>query len=118
MHSRRGARGGGTRFASFRPLGLCGAAVAAILGATSPAQALNIVPVYDASLTSLANAAVVEAAFQTVANEFDAAYSTPITLKIAVGWGEVDGQGLGAGNVGASLDFLRAGFTDRKSTRL
>ena len=110
MHSRRGEHGGGARLASFRALGLS-AAGAVILGTASPAQALNIVPVYDASVTSLANAAVVEAAFQTVANEFDAAFSTPITLKIAVGWGEVDGQALGAGNVGASLDFLRAGFT-------
>ena len=93
------------------PLRLCVVAGAGVLAATTPARALNIVPVYDASVTSLANASVVEGAFQTVANEFDAAFSTPITLKIAVGWGEVDGQGLGAGNVGASLDFLRGGFT-------
>jgi PEP-CTERM motif len=74
---------------------------AAVCGATS-ADALTIKPIFDSSITSLANAATVEAAFNTVANEFDATFSTPVTIKIGVSWGKVNGSSLGSGNIAAS----------------
>lgn len=82
---------------------------AALLGATS-ANALSIQPIFDSSITSLANAATVEAAFTTVANQFDAAFSTPVTIKIGVSWGKVNGSSLGAGNLAASQSSLTGPF--------
>ena len=38
------------------------------------------------------------------------AYTTPITLKIAVGWGEVDTLKLASGNIGQTVVFLRSGY--------
>ena len=69
----------------------------------TPARALVIEPVYDSSVTKLANAAAVEAAFQAAANKIDAEFSAPITVKIGVSWGAVDGRSLG-GNLGESWD--------------
>jgi hypothetical protein len=83
--------------------------VAAICGATS-ANALTIKPVFDSSITSLANAATVEAAFNTVANEFDATFSTPVTIKVGVSWGKVNGSSLGSGNIAASQSNLNGPF--------
>ena len=82
---------------------------AAICGATS-ANALTIKPIFDSSITSLANAATVEAAFATVANEFDATFSTPVTIKIGVSWGKVAGSSLGSGNIAASQSTLNGPF--------
>jgi hypothetical protein len=69
----------------------------------APAHALVIQPVYDSSVTKLANAAIVEAAFQAAANKIDAEFSAPVTVKIGVSWGAVHGQSLG-GNLGESWD--------------
>jgi hypothetical protein len=93
-----------------RVLAVSGLAATVVLAA-APAQALLIVPIYDASVTSRSNAAQIEQAFQTVANEFDAAFAAPVTLKIPVGWGEVDGQALKTGDISESMDFLRSGYT-------
>ncbi len=95
--------------------GLLSVFSAAAIAAT-PVQALTIVPIYDASITSLPNAAVIEAAFQTVSNRFDSAYAANVTLKIPVGWGEVDGQPIKSGEVASSLSFLRAGYTYASAT--
>ena len=84
-------------------------AAVAVCGAT-PASALTIKPIFDSSITSLANAATVEAAFNTVANEFDATFSTPVTIKIGVSWGKVNGSSLGSGNIAASQDPLNGPF--------
>jgi len=81
----------------------------AVSGATS-ANALTIKPIFDSSITSLANAATVEAAFNTVANQFDAAFSTPVTVKIGVSWGKVNGSSLGTGNIAASQSTLTGPF--------
>jgi hypothetical protein len=82
---------------------------AAICGATS-ASALIIKPIFDSSITSLANAAAVEAAFTNVVNQFDASFSTPVTVKIGVSWGKVGGSSLGTGNIAASLTPLTGPF--------
>ena len=95
--------------ASARSRALLAVAAAAVCGATS-ANALTIKPIFDSSITSLANAATVEAAFNTVANQFDAAFSTPVTVKIGVSWGKVNGASLGTGNIAASQYGLTGPF--------
>ena len=80
------------------------------MGASS-AEALTIIPVYDSSVTSLANAATVEAAFQAVANEFDDSFAAPVTVKIGVSWGKVNGHSLGWGNIAASQSPLTGPFS-------
>jgi hypothetical protein len=65
-----------------------------------PAQALTILVTYDSSVSSLANAAQVEAAFAVAAQTFQSRYSNPITVNITVYWGNTgpftSGIGLGA----------------------
>ncbi|MDB5483576.1 MAG: Ca2+-binding protein toxin [Caulobacteraceae bacterium] len=92
-----------------RSRALLAVAAVAASGATS-ASALTIRPIFDSSITSLANAATVEAAFTTVANQFDAAFSTPVTIKIGVSWGKVNGSSLGTGNIAASQSSLTGPF--------
>lgn len=88
------------------------AVAAAVLGCVAPsAQALTIIPVYDSSITSLANAAAIETAFNTVATEFDHTYARNVTVKIGVSWGKVDGRLLGSGNIAASWMNLLAGYS-------
>lgn len=87
--------------------GLGGALIA---GVTGPAQALIIQPIYASSVTSLSNAAQVESAFQAVANLYDAEFSTPITVKIGVSWGNLNGRALPSGDIGASLIPLLGPF--------
>lgn len=78
--------------------------------AATPAQALVIQPVYDKTITSLANAATIEAAFNAVAAQFSSTLSAPVTVKIGVSWGNVAGYSMGS-NVGASLDPLSGAYT-------
>src|ERR1700722_6629858 len=82
----------------------------ALCGATS-AKALTITPVFDSSITSLANAATVEAAFTAVADQFDESFSTPVTIKIGVSWGKVNGGALGAGDISSSQSALTGPFS-------
>ena len=82
----------------------------ALAAIAAPAHALIIQPVYSSSVTSLANAAQVESAFQAVANTFDAEFATPITVKIGVGWGNVNNHPLGAGEIGSSMIPLLGAF--------
>ena len=75
-------------------------------GLSAPAAALVITPVFDKSVTALANASTVEAAFITVANDYARSFSSTATVYIGVGWGEVGGQTLPSNAVGASLNNL------------
>ncbi|MDB5482905.1 MAG: hypothetical protein JWO83_3958 [Caulobacteraceae bacterium] len=95
-------------------------AAAALLGlvATSPAQALSIIPVYDSSITSRPNAAAIEAAFGAVATEFGKAYARNVTVKIGVSWGKVNGVFLPPGNIASSRMSLLTGFTYADMTDL
>ena len=82
-------------------------AIAAVaLASTGPAAALNIVPVYDASLTRQAAAGAIEAAFNAVAGDYDRSFSNNATVYISVGWGEVGGTALPSNAVGASESNL------------
>jgi hypothetical protein len=74
------------------------------------AQALTIVPTYDSSITSLANAAQIESAFAYAASQFENDFSNPITLNIDV-TGVTDPQVLGESSyfpVGSSYPQVRS----------
>lgn len=72
----------------------------AVLVLAPPARAFTINVTYDASVTNLANAAQVEAAFAAAAQTFQSLYTNPATANITVYWGNTGpfsgGIGLGA----------------------
>ena len=87
------------------------AAVAGLLfAATTPAEALVIVPIFGPSITSLANASAVEAAFNAAASVFSRAFADPVTVRINVSWGSVGGRALPAGTLGSNLTNLSSGW--------
>jgi hypothetical protein len=79
-------------------------AVAAVALAAGPAGALTIKPTFDSSITSLPNAAQIESDFNAVANFYDNALTSPVTVNIGVGWGAVNGSTMGPGALGSSYD--------------
>lgn len=60
-----------------------------------PARAMVINVTYDSSVTSAANAAQIEAAYNLVAQNFETLYTNPITVNITVYWG---GSAFGSSN--------------------
>jgi len=81
------------------------------LAAAGPSQALTIVPLYDTSVTSLANAVAVQSAFNLVARDYATSFSNPATVYVNVSWGSVAGQALPSTAVGASVDSLYGYFS-------
>src|SRR4051794_11051407 len=99
----------------------CGLAAVALLVASmaQPAAALIINPVFDSSITSLANAGTIEAAFNTVAQDFASQFTSSAQINVNVSWGSVGGQPLPTGTVGASIASLYGYFTyDQVKSRL
>lgn len=92
------------RLALFLGLGLA-------TTATSAAQALTLKPIYDTSITSQANAAIIESAFNAVAKQFDNAFANPATVNIVVSWGSAGYQALPSGDIGASVTNLSGPYT-------
>ena len=86
-------------------------AAASLLLAGSPARALVIKPVFDASITSRADAAQIESAFAAAASGYQAAFSNAATINIGVSWGAVKGQTIGGSELGASVDNLYGYFS-------
>lgn len=86
-------------------------ATAVGLGGAGAAQALIINPVYDRSVTSLANAAQIEGAFNAVARDYASSFANPVTVNVGVSWGSVGGQSLPSTAVGASVNNLYGYFT-------
>jgi hypothetical protein len=84
------------------------AALAAFLlaASASPSLALTIVGNYDDSITSLANASTVEAAFAQAGSNIDAMFTDPVTVNINVSWGSVAGQSLPSSSLGSSSTSL------------
>ena len=73
---------------------------------TTSASALTIHATYDVSITSLANAATVEAAIAAAAQTFQGLYSNAITVNITFYWGAT-GPFTGGISLGASSTSLR-----------
>ena len=89
-------------------------AASSLIAATviaDPAAALNIIPVWDSSVTSLANASVVQNAFSAVANDYARSFSNPVNVYFNVSWGKVAGQALPSNAVGASSTNLYGYFS-------
>ena len=72
----------------------CGFAAVALLAASmaQPAAALVINPSFDNSITSLANAGTIKAAFNTVAQDFASQFTANAQINVRVSWGSVGGQ--------------------------
>ena len=83
------------------------ALAASVLAASAgPSLALTIVGNYDDSITSLANASAVEAAFAQAGSNIGAMLSDPVTVNINVSWGSVAGQSLPSSSLGSSSTSL------------
>jgi hypothetical protein len=85
----------------------------AIFGSTFtwPAQALQINPVYDSSVTSRSDFAQIKSAFAQAGDAWSNVLSDSVTINIRVSWGSVGGYVLGNGTLGGSLDSLYGYFT-------
>src|SRR6202040_286445 len=83
--------------------GILGAALGALLCAGQPAQALTIIPSFDTSWAAAPAGATMDV--YNVIAEYEADFSNPVTITIAFGWGEVEGQPLASG---AMTNFSQA----------
>jgi len=72
----------------------------------TPARALNIVPTFDSSITTLPNAATVEAAISNAIQSFTSVYTNAATINITFYWGAT-GPFSGGISLGASVTQLR-----------
>ncbi len=88
----------------------CALITVAVLCCGTSANALVIDPIFDTSITSLANAATVEASVNAVVGQFEASFSTPVTVKIGVSWGRINGSALPSGDISASQSTLTGPF--------
>ncbi len=66
---------------------------------------------FDSSVTSLSNAATIEAAFNTAAAIYMSTFSNPVTVNVKVGWGEVGGTTLASNAAGGSQTGLTGYWT-------
>jgi hypothetical protein len=89
---------------------LAGAALIAA-GMTQPAAALVINPIFDSSITSLANASTIKTAFNTVAQDWASQFTSSAQINVKVSWGSVGGQVLPSNAVGASMSSLYGYYT-------
>jgi len=82
-------------------------AASAILTATPlPASALVFNTIWDASITSRQDAAVIEQAVLTEEARYSSALASPVTVNIKVSWGRVANSVLSSTALGASVDQL------------
>lgn len=86
-------------------------AAATLALSAAPCEAMAIVGRFDSSVTSLANASAVEAAFNAVAHDYSSSFANPATVYVNVSWGSVAGQALPSNAVGASVDNLYGYFS-------
>jgi hypothetical protein len=91
----------------------CGFAAVTLLaiGMARPSAALVIHPVFDSSITSLANASTIEAAFNTVAQDFTSQFANSAQINVRVSWGSVGGYALATNAVAASTQSLYGYYT-------
>ena len=81
------------------PFGLC-------LIAAGGAHALVIHPIFDSSITSLANASVVESSFNKVVQAFQNNLTGGGTVNVGVSWGKINGYAMRSNDIGESMDWL------------
>ena len=95
----------------FRRLAAALAIATAATAMAAPSRALTIIPNYDASITSLANASAIEAAFKAVAYDYSKSFTNPAKVYVNVSWGSVAGQAMPSSALGASVDNVYGYFT-------
>src|SRR6476619_3827232 len=88
---------------------LLGATTAALCF-SAPASAVTIRPIYDSSITSLANSAQIQSAFNTIAADYAKSFASPVTVNVGVSWGKVGNTALPSNAVGASSNNLYGYF--------
>jgi hypothetical protein len=81
------------------------------LVAARPAQALQINPIYDSSVSSRSDFAQIKSAFTQAGDAWSNVLSDNVTVNIRVSWGGVGGYILNNGTLGGSLDSLYGYFT-------
>lgn len=86
-----------------------------VLVLAHPAQALTINVTYDNSITSLGNAATVEADFNSVIASFDSVITNNVTVNIDVGWGNYGAQSVGSSVSASSVNTVTSTFSAVKS---
>jgi len=89
---------------------LLGATTAALCF-SAPASAVTIRPIYDSSITSLANSAQIQSAFNTIAADYAKSFASPVTVNVGVSWGKVGNTALPSNAVGASSNNLYGYFS-------
>jgi hypothetical protein len=76
-----------------------------------PANALTIIPVFTSSVTRLSNAKIIEADFNDAVKVLETKLKAPVTVKIDVDWGNLDGAALRSGNISESLASVYDGYS-------
>jgi hypothetical protein len=74
-----------------------------VAGLSSRAEALTINPIFDSSITSLANASTIQAAFKTAAAVYSTAFTNPVTVNVKVSWGVLNGTALAGNEAGSTI---------------
>jgi PEP-CTERM motif len=74
---------------------LIGAAFGALVAAGHPADALTIIPSFDASWAAAPVGATIDV--NNVITEYEKDFSNPVTITVAFGWGEIGGFAGGPG---------------------
>jgi len=82
-----------------------------MVGMANPSAALVINPVFDSSITSLANASTIKAAFNTVVQDFTSQFTSNAQINVQVSWGSVGGYPMSSGAVGSTLSSLYGYYT-------
>ncbi|MBV8683889.1 MAG: hypothetical protein JO111_13525, partial [Caulobacteraceae bacterium] len=94
-------------FAGIAAFAGAGAAVLALAG---PANALTIIPVFTSSVTKLSNAKTIEASFDDAVKILETKLKAPVTVKVDVDWGNLDGRALSSGDISESLSSVYDGY--------
>jgi hypothetical protein len=82
----------------------------------TPAEALVIDVTYDSSVTSLGSSgsvttAEIENAFNAVATAYEGAITNNVTVSVGVGWGEVGGAAVPAGDISSSTNNVMGPYS-------
>jgi hypothetical protein len=83
----------------------------AALVTAPPAQALQISPIYDSSVSSRSDFTQIKSAFNQAGDAWSNVLSDNVTINIRVSWGSVGSYILNNGTLGGSLDSLYGYFT-------
>ncbi len=87
------------------------ALLAPIIFVSSSATALTLTPIFDSSVTSNPNAALIENAINTVSSELGSSFSNAAIIKFNVSWGSAGGASIPTYDVSASVENLSGPYS-------